>query len=139
MYNEAMRFEVPQFIEIEDKIFGPFTWKQFVYLSGGVGIAVVLFITMPFYVFLFLGVPLGSLAIALAFYPVNNRPFSIFLESMVQYFGKSRLYLWKRTHDIIYRDKEEVPRTERGRSGAKRDITSLARDLELQAMQKQTE
>jgi len=32
-----MRFEVPQFIEVEDKIFGPFTWKQFIYLMGGEG------------------------------------------------------------------------------------------------------
>ena len=47
-YNVCMRFEVPQFIEIEDKIFGPFTWKQFVYLGGGIGLAAVIFFTMPF-------------------------------------------------------------------------------------------
>ncbi|NCT02072.1 PrgI family protein, partial [Candidatus Parcubacteria bacterium] len=38
-----MRFEVPQFIEVEDKIFGPLTWRQFLYLSGGLGMAVVIF------------------------------------------------------------------------------------------------
>ena len=45
-YNVCMRFEVPQFIEIEDKIFGPFTWKQFVYLAGGVGLAAVIFFSL---------------------------------------------------------------------------------------------
>ncbi|HMA77641.1 MAG TPA: PrgI family protein, partial [Candidatus Paceibacterota bacterium] len=71
-----MRFEVPQFIEVEDKIFGPFTWRQFIYLIGGGGIAAVLFITNGF-LFLFIGLPIGALAILLAFYPVNNRPFSV--------------------------------------------------------------
>ena len=32
-----MQFQVPQFIEIEDKIIGPFTVKQFIYLVGGAG------------------------------------------------------------------------------------------------------
>ena len=32
-----MRFQVPQFIEIESKIFGPLTFKQFIYLAGGGG------------------------------------------------------------------------------------------------------
>jgi PrgI family protein len=42
-----MRFEVPQFIEIEDKIFGSLSWRQFLYLSGGVGMAVVIFLPFP--------------------------------------------------------------------------------------------
>jgi hypothetical protein len=90
-----MRFEVPQFIEIEDKIFGPLTWRQFLYLGGGVGMAVVLFLRLPFIGFIAIGIPLGVLAGALAFYPVNNRPFSYFLESIVNYFSGKRLYLWR--------------------------------------------
>ncbi|MFM2424198.1 MAG: hypothetical protein RLZZ70_589, partial [Candidatus Parcubacteria bacterium] len=38
-----MQFEVPQFIEIEDKIFGPLTWKQFLYVGGGLSMTAVLF------------------------------------------------------------------------------------------------
>jgi len=91
-----MRFEVPQFIEIEDKIFGPFTWKQFVYLLGGGGIAVVLFITTPFIIFILLGLPIGGLAVLLAFYPVNNRPFSIYLESMLRFMSGTKLFLWRK-------------------------------------------
>ena len=36
-----MRFEVPQFVDIEDKIFGPLTFKQFIYIAGGAGVSVV--------------------------------------------------------------------------------------------------
>ena len=32
-----MQFQVPQFIEIEDKIIGPFTGRQFAFLLGGFG------------------------------------------------------------------------------------------------------
>lgn len=136
-----MQFEVPQFIEIEDKIFGPFTWRQFLYLGGGAGMAVVLFLTTPLFVFILVGLPLGLFAAALAFYPINNRPFSYFIEAMYNYFRRHRLYLWKQEKNIVYKqsfapsvtmDAPIVPR-----SGApKKDITSLARRLELQALQK---
>ena len=33
-----MQFQVPQFLDVEDKIIGPFTIKQFLYLAGGVGL-----------------------------------------------------------------------------------------------------
>lgn len=73
-----MRFEVPQFIEIEDKIFGPLTWRQFLYLGGGIGAAVVMFLVLPFIFFVIFGIPLALLSAALSFYPVNSRPFSYF-------------------------------------------------------------
>lgn len=136
-----MRFEVPQFIDIEDKIFGPLTWRQFLYLGGGVGMAVVLFLTMPFIVFALLGLPLGLLAGALAFFPVNNRPFSYFLESMFNYIMGQRLYIWKKKEDIIYRAKSSSSQGQTGVSQSRnqlatKDIASMARRLELEAIQK---
>ena len=50
--NEAitMRFQVPQFIEVEDKIFGPLTLKQFIYLAGAGGLVFVLWRVLPLFV-----------------------------------------------------------------------------------------
>ncbi len=137
-----MRFEVPQFIEIEDKIFGPFTWKQFVYLMGGVGIGVVLFIVAPFIIFVIIGLPIAGIAILLAFYPVNNRPFSIFLESLVAFYTGTKMYHWHRHQEAVYKSDsvsspvspstEFIPPTT-GNKG----INSLSRELELRAIQKQ--
>ena len=139
-----MRFEVPQFIEIEDKIFGPLTWRQFLYLGGGIGMAVVLFFTTNLIVFVIVGLPLAILAGALSFYPVNNRPFSYFLEAVFNYFSKQRLYLWQQKSDVVYKRKArvapgETPNTEPGvkRPSPGKDISSLARRLELEALQKQ--
>lgn len=137
-----MRYEVPQFIEIEDKIFGPLTWRQFVYLGGGLGMAVILFLVAPFIIFLFLGLPIALLAGALAFYPINNRPFSYFLESVYNYVTKDKLYLWHQKADVVYKQATpkkaeasfKVAPTNRGSNH--KSITSLTRQLELQAIQK---
>lgn len=142
MYNVGMQFEVPQFIEIEDKIFGPFTWRQFLYLGGGVGMGVVLFFTTPFWVFLLIGLPLALLAGALSFYPVNNRPFSFFLESLVGYFKRQKLYLWKKKapgiHKQSFSPSQIPPQTAPLASGTpnQKNIASLARRLELAALEK---
>ncbi len=127
-----MRFEVPQFIEIEDKIIGPLTWKQFVYLAGGAGILIVLYLILPFIVFVILGLPFGALAASLAFHKINNRPFSIFLESFVGYLTKTKLYLWRRHEAQSVIEKTEVttlatPMTHM----SKNSINSLSRKLEL--------
>jgi len=137
-----MRFEVPQFIEIEDRIIGPLTWKQFLYVGGGVGMGVVLFLTTPFLVFLLFGLPLALIALALAFYQVNNRPFSFFLEALFHYLSGHRLYLWRRKDPIIYKDLQAPSAPDRFTTTVtltvrpKTSITSLARKLEMQALQK---
>ena len=38
-----MQFKVPQFIDVEDKLFGPVTFKEFVYLAGGAGLIYVIY------------------------------------------------------------------------------------------------
>jgi hypothetical protein len=135
-----MQFEVPQFIEIEDKIFGPLTWRQFLYLGGGGAMAVVLFLIAPFIIFLIVGLPLGLLALALAFYPVNNRPFSDLLEAIYNFFLRKRVYHWRQANAMVYKQSA----SERAQSNPydfttkseKKDIASLARRLELDALQK---
>lgn len=102
-----MRFEVPQFIEVEDKIVGPLTWKQFVYLAGGVGAIIISYLVLPFIFFVIIGIPVGALAGFLAFHQINNRPFSIFLESFITYFTHNKLYLWKKDHEQSIIVKEE--------------------------------
>lgn len=91
-----MRFSVPQFIDVEDKIFGPLTFKQFVYLIGGAGISFLLWKTIPKLIAILLIVPVAGFALALAFYKVNERPFAYIVEAWFKYITKSKLYLWKK-------------------------------------------
>lgn len=132
-----MRFEVPQFIEIEDKIFGPLTWRQFLYLGGGVGMAVVIFLTTNFIVFLLVGLPIALLALALSFYKVNSRAFSFFLEAMFGYLTRQRMYFWRRKDDVVYSGHKE--KTSEGGpvvEAGNKDIASMSRRLEMEALQK---
>ncbi len=92
-----MQFKVPQFLEIEDKIFGPFTFKEFVYLAGGAGLCFILYKLLG----LILGaIPILAVAgfsIALARYRPNNKPFLNMVEAGFSYMIQSKLYIWKRS------------------------------------------
>jgi len=91
-----MRFQVPQFIDVEDKIFGPLTLRQFIYLAGGGGIVVVLFKLLPGFLAFLISVPIVALAVALAFYKINNKPFINVVEAFTKYFVGEKLYIWKK-------------------------------------------
>lgn len=103
-----MRYEVPQFIEVEDKVFGPLTIKQFLYLIGGAGLSYLLWVSFPAFIAVLLIIPVAGLALALAFYQVNNRPFAQVIENSIQYFFSNKLYLWKKEPKPIVRKVAEM-------------------------------
>ena len=90
-----MQYQVPQFIEIEDKIFGPFTLKQFIYLAGAGGVCLLCYTLLPFYLAVIIALPFVALGVGLAFYKVNDRPLIVTLEHGFKYFISSKLYLWR--------------------------------------------
>lgn len=96
-----MRFQIPQFIDVEDKIFGPFTLKQFIYLSGGISMAVVASLFFGPFFGLLISSPITILALALTFYKVNSRPFIYVLESAFKYMIKDKLYIWKKNEPKV--------------------------------------
>ena len=91
-----MRFQVPQFIDIEDKIFGPLTIKQFIYIAGGAGLCFLLFRFLPLILTIPLGVIVLGMSFALAFYQINNKPLIYIIQSAFGYYVSSKLYLWKK-------------------------------------------
>lgn len=92
-----MRFEVPQFIDVEEKIFGPLTFKQFIYLLGGAGLAYVSYKIIPFPFWIIVSGAFVALALLLAFYKLNNRPFIEIAQNYINFKLKGKLYIWKRT------------------------------------------
>jgi asparagine N-glycosylation enzyme membrane subunit Stt3 len=91
-----MQFRVPQFIDMEDKVFGPFTLKQFGYMVGAGGFSFLIwtFIPIKFFAILLI-IPVAGLFLALAFAKFNNRTFGEFLESAFTYYTSSKVYTWK--------------------------------------------
>ncbi len=92
-----MRFQVPQFIEVEDKIFGQLTLKQFIYLAGGGGLSFLIYtIIGNFLIALIPIIVIMAFVLALAFYKFNNRPFIDMVESAFKYWVNGKLFIWKK-------------------------------------------
>lgn len=89
-----MQFKTPQFIDIEDKIFGPFTLKQFIYLVGGAAICYLSFKILPLVFGLPIAFAVAALSLALAFMKVNSRPFFLHMQAYLRYAFGSKLYVW---------------------------------------------
>lgn len=105
-----MQFHIPQYIELEDKLFGPLTLKQAIYVAGGAGGVYLIYKVVPYIAValpLMLGV--GVFAWALAFYPKEKlgKPFIEILEAAFHYMMKDKLYTWKKTTKEAKLGKEE--------------------------------
>lgn len=101
-----MQFKVPQFIDVEDKLFGPFTFRQFVYLVGGAGMIFVIYKMLPFWIGIFLILPIAILTALLVFYRINNKPFIYYLQAGFNYLISSKLYVWKQ-RIVKHKDNKE--------------------------------
>ena len=91
-----MQFKVPQFLDVEDKLFGPFTFSQFVYLAGGAGLCFVLFKLLGFLIGAVPILIIAGISLALTFYRPNKKPLVFMLEAGFKYVLESKLYIWER-------------------------------------------
>ncbi len=91
-----MQFKVPQFLDIEDKLFGDFTFKQFIYMVGGGGLCFVMFKAWGFLIAAVPIIIVGGFAGILAFYRPNGKPFINMLEAWFRYSIQDKLYIWKK-------------------------------------------
>jgi hypothetical protein len=91
-----MQFKVPQFLDIEDKIFGPFTFREFIYLAGGAGMCFVLYKLLGLVIGFIPMIAVAGFALALTFYKPNNKPFINMVQAGFGYLLQDKLYIWKR-------------------------------------------
>lgn len=92
-----MRFQVPQFIETESKIVGPFTLKQFLYIAAG---AVLIFIfrytVNSFFIWLVMSLPVALFAAALAFYKIDGVPLPRYLVMAFSFLTGVKKFIYHR-------------------------------------------
>lgn len=91
-----MHAQVPQYLDVEDKIIGPFTLKQFLYLLLGGGLIFLLFNILKFSAFIILAIPIAIFVLFLAFYKINNQKFTKFVTSFLGFISKPNTYTWKK-------------------------------------------
>ncbi len=91
-----LQFTVPQFIDIEDKIIGAITVRQFVIL-----LVAMIFIALCFKIFsltpfILISVFIFAIAIIIAFVKINGAAFHFFILNIIQTFKKPRLRVWRK-------------------------------------------
>ncbi len=137
-----MQFKVPQFIDVEDKLFGPLTFKQFAYLGGGAGLVYIIFRFLPGFLAFLVAVPVGAFALALAFYTINGKPFIFIVNAWLNYKMQNKLYLWKKT------EQKRTPKTDEEEIAdiqnfiptlSKSKLKDLSWNLDVKDMNKSTE
>jgi hypothetical protein len=143
-----MQFQVPQNLDLEDKIVGPMTLTQFLYVLGGGLVDYLLFQTLArdyFALFLLFGIPIALLALGLAFFKVQEQPLTHFISCAIIYFTRPKLRIWQRI-DIFKpiltappkkEKKEEEPKEKRHLE--KSELEQLAYNLDTAAPDKPEE
>lgn len=108
----SMLFNVPQFIDVEDKVAGPLTAKQILWMVGMGG---VLFIVWTFFdttTFFVLSLPVIILFVLFAFYRPYNQSLLFFSVNAVMFFFRPKVYTWDRPgvvkNDIVKPKEEKV-------------------------------
>lgn len=102
-----MQFSVPKSIDIEDKIVGPFTIKQAVFIVGAGAITYISFEILPTFFAILIGIPVAALGIGLAFVKINGQPLIVIIQAFMGYMKKDRFYLWKHQPKTIKEAKKE--------------------------------
>ncbi|MBQ3348360.1 PrgI family protein [Candidatus Saccharibacteria bacterium] len=89
------QYKVPQDVEADDKLIGPFSFRQFVYLliaAGLIALAVGLFQIFP--ILAILPLPPVLLFLALALPLKKDQPMETYLAALVSYYLKPRTKKW---------------------------------------------
>jgi len=88
------QFVVPQFIDVEDKIIGPITTRQFIVMLAGFMLVAISYKIFDFSLFVASGLPVLLITGVFAFLKINGRPFHFFVLNLFQTFKRPRLRVW---------------------------------------------
>lgn len=91
------QFTVPQFIDVEDKIIGPVTTRQFIIMLTDGLLIFIFFKLLAFTPFIILAVILFGAGGTLAFVRINGQPFHFFLLNIMQTWRSPNLQIWDKT------------------------------------------
>jgi hypothetical protein len=92
-----MRFQVPQFVDIEDRIIGPLTLKQFAFYMIAAMIIAIFYVLVDITLLVILSLPVLGVAMLFAHARFYGQSFSKVLINGINYFLGAKLYLWRRT------------------------------------------
>lgn len=88
-------YKVPQDVEAEDKLLGPFTFRQFIYLLiSAAGIAIIFGLFQIFPLLAIIPVPIVGFFLILALPLKKDQPMEVYLASIASFYLKPNKRLW---------------------------------------------
>lgn len=102
------QFTVPQFIDVEAKIIGPITTRQFIIMLGGVVVGAISYKFSDFSLFLTVSVIILILIGLFGFAKINGRPFHFFILNFIQTLKRAKLRVWNNTLTGKTKEDEET-------------------------------
>lgn len=91
-----MMSSVPQFIDIEDKIAGPLTWRQLLWMIGMGVLLLILFNVLEGALFVVVAIPVVLVFVALAFYRPQGQPLISFVGHGFFFLFRPKVAVWER-------------------------------------------
>lgn len=101
------QFTVPQFIDVEPKIIGPITARQFIILLIGAFFVFIAYKTLDFMGFVISSVLIFGIFGTVAFLKVNGRPFHYFVLNFIQTVKKPNLRVWNHKTSTVEKKEEK--------------------------------
>lgn len=107
------QFVVPQFLDVESKIIGPLTVRQFLIFIVGSGLIFIVFKLATFWMAAIEGLLIFAITGVFAFLKINGRPFHFFLVNMLATLKRPTMKIWRKEYnpkDYVQEKKKEAVR-----------------------------
>lgn len=124
---------VPQYIDVEDKIAGPLTWKHIGWLFGGGILLAMAWLLLERVVFYIVAVPITLMTAALAFYRPNGVSMIEFIGYGIGYLFRSKVYTWQNETEHVkkvHKENVKIAVTSEKKRVTTDDIEAIAHTLD---------
>jgi hypothetical protein len=131
-----MQYKVPQNVDIEDKVIGGLTLRQFMFLMVAGGIILIdRYLLKALHLdalFLPSVILIGGAGIALAFFKVNDRPLEVFIISAAKSILRPTKRIWQK--EVLMTKLPETPKQQTQTIKKKEDVENIKSNLQRLAM-----
>ena len=136
-----MLSNVPQFIDVEDKIVGPLTGKQLLWMFAMGGVLLILWGFLDQTAFFISVIPTVLIFVALAFYRPHNQSLIRFIMYGIMFLFRPKIYFWRRIAEKIEKKPSEAPFKEKNISQqdkkmSSQDLETIARTLDTRGSER---
>ena len=90
-----MQYQVPQFIDTEDKVVGPLSLRQFAYVGIAAVVSAIGYFLLQTWLAVIIAIVLVGGSLAVSFIKINGRPLIKIITAAANYYWKPQTYIWK--------------------------------------------